>query len=243
MAASAMDGVAATALRSVLQRVKQAAERSSRASDRIRVVAVSKTKPVSLLREVYDSGHRCFGENYVQEIVEKAPQLPEDIEWHFIGNLQSNKVKPLLTGVPNLAMVETVDDEKIANNLDRVIGNIGRKPLKVLVQVNTSGETSKFGVDPDGCLALVKHVTSNCPNLEFCGLMTIGMPDYTSTPENFKTLANCRTEVCNALEIPEEQCELSMGMSGDFELAIEMGSTNVRVGSTIFGARKYPKKQ
>ncbi|KAJ0791504.1 putative pyridoxal phosphate homeostasis protein [Helianthus annuus] len=112
MAASAMDGVAATALRSVLQRVKQAAERSSRASDRIRVVAVSKTKPVSLLREVYDTGHRCFGENYVQEIVEKAPQLPEDIEWHFIGNLQSNKVKPLLTGVPNLAMVETVDDEK-----------------------------------------------------------------------------------------------------------------------------------
>ncbi|XP_076882755.1 uncharacterized protein LOC143531320 [Bidens hawaiensis] len=242
-AASAMDGVAASALRSVLQRVKQAAERSSRPSDRIRVVAVSKTKPVSVLREVYDAGHRCFGENYVQEIIEKAPQLPEDIEWHFIGNLQSNKVKPLLTGVPNLAMVETVDDEKIANNLDKVIGNIGRKPLKVMVQVNTSGETSKFGVEPNGCLELVKHVTSKCPNLEFCGFMTIGMPDYTSTPENFKTLANCRTEVCNALEIPEEQCELSMGMSGDFELAIEMGSTNVRVGSTIFGAREYPKKQ
>ncbi|KVG89851.1 Alanine racemase, N-terminal [Cynara cardunculus var. scolymus] len=203
-----MDGVAAAAaLRSVLHRVKQAAERSSRASDRIRVVAVSKTKPVSLLREVYDAGHRSFGENYVQEIIEKAPQLPEDI-----------------AGVPNLVMVETVDDEKIANNLDRVIGNIGRKPLKVLVQ-------------------LVKHVTSSCPNLEFCGLMTIGMPDYSSTPENFKTLAKCRTEVCNALGIPEEQCELSMGMSGDFELAIEMGSTNVRIGSTIFGAREYPKKQ
>ncbi|XP_076917786.1 uncharacterized protein LOC143577968, partial [Bidens hawaiensis] len=102
---------------------------------------------------------------------------------------------------------------------------------------------AKFGVEPSGCLELVKHVTSKCPNLEFCGLMTIGMPDYTSTPENFKTLANCRTEVCNALEIPEEQCELSMGMSGDFELAIEMGSTNVRVGFTIFGAREYLKKQ
>lgn len=241
MAASSVDGLAAAALQSVLQRVHQSAERCGRGPDRIRVVAVSKTKPVSLIRQVYDAGHRCFGENYVQEIVEKAPQLPEDIQWHFIGNLQSNKVKPLLS-VPNLAMVETVDDEKIANVLNRVVGTIGRKPLKVLVQVNTSGEESKYGVDPAGCLELVKHVSSSCPNLEFCGLMTIGMPDYTSTPENFKTLANCKTEVCKALGIPEDQCELSMGMSGDFELAIEMGSTNIRVGSTIFGAREYPKK-
>ncbi|PIN22376.1 Proline synthetase co-transcribed protein [Handroanthus impetiginosus] len=241
-AASATDGVAA-ALRSVLQRAKQAAERSGRRPDQIRVVAVSKTKPVPILSQAYDAGHRCFGENYVQELVEKAPQLPEDIGWHFIGNLQSNKVKPLLTGVPNLAMVETVDDEKIANHLNRAIGNIGRKPLKVLIQVNTSGEESKSGVEPAGCVELAKHVSINCPNLEFCGLMTIGMPDYTSTPENFKTLANCRSEVCKALGMPEEQCELSMGMSGDFELAIEMGSTNVRIGSTIFGAREYPKKQ
>ncbi|KAL0697643.1 hypothetical protein Bca4012_053765 [Brassica carinata] len=240
-AAAAMDGVAA--LRSVFQRVNQAAEKAGRASDRIRVVAVSKTKPVSLIRQVYDAGHRSFGENYVQEIIEKAPQLPEDIEWHFIGNLQSNKVKPLLTGVPNLVMVESVDDEKIANTLDRVAGNIGRKPLKVLVQVNTSGEESKFGVEPSGCVGLAKHVKEACSNLEFSGLMTIGMADYTSTPENFKMLAKCRSEVCEELGIPEEQCELSMGMSGDFELAIELGSTNVRIGSTIFGAREYPKKK
>ncbi|KAF5943641.1 hypothetical protein HYC85_017718 [Camellia sinensis] len=214
MAASAMDGVAAAALRLVLHRVQQAAVRSGRSSDRIRVVAVSKTKSVSLIREVYDSGHRCFGENYVQEIIEKAPQLPDDIEWHFIGNLQSNKVKPLLAGVPNLAVVETVDDEKIANQLNRVVANIGRNPLKVFVQVNTSGEESKSGVDPSGCMELVKH-----------------------------TLENCRSEVCKALGIAEEQCELSMGMSGDFQLAVEMGSTNVRIGSTIFGAREYPKKQ
>ncbi|XP_065879463.1 uncharacterized protein [Euphorbia lathyris] len=242
-ASAAMDGVAASALRSVLQRVNQAAERAGRSSQQIRVVAVSKTKPVSVLRQVYDAGHRCFGENYVQEILEKAPQLPEDIEWHFIGNLQSNKVKPLLTGVPNLAMVETVDDEKIANHLDRAIGNLGRKPLKVLIQVNTSGEQSKSGVEPSNCVELAKHVSQSCANLEFSGLMTIGMLDYTSTPENFKTLANCRSEVCKALGIPEEQCDLSMGMSGDFELAVEMGSTNVRIGSTIFGAREYPKKK
>ncbi|KAB1221758.1 hypothetical protein CJ030_MR2G028593 [Morella rubra] len=241
--AAAMDGAAAAAFRSVFQRVQQAAERSGRGPQQVRVVAVSKTKPVSLIRQVYDAGHRCFGENYVQELIEKAPQLPDDIEWHFIGNLQSNKVKPLLAGVPNLEMVESVDDEKIANHLDRAVASMGRKPLKVLVQVNTSGETSKFGVEPSGCVELAKHVSSGCPNLEFCGLMTIGMLDYTSTPENFKTLSNYRTEVCKALGIPEEQCELSMGMSADFEQAIEMGSTNVRIGSTIFGAREYPKKQ
>ncbi|KAK9706385.1 hypothetical protein RND81_07G120800 [Saponaria officinalis] len=256
-ASSAMESVAAAALRSVLHRVSQAAERSNRRPDRVKVIAVSKTKPVSILREVYDAGHRCFGENYVQEIIEKAPQLPDDIEWHFIGNLQSNKVKPLLSGVPSLGMVESVDDEKkkkekngekglqkeIANRLDRVVGDLGRKPLKVLVQVNTSGEASKFGVEPSGCVDLARHVHRNCQNLEFSGLMTIGMLDYTSTPENFKTLARCRSEVCSALEIDEEQCELSMGMSSDFEQAIEMGSTIVRIGSTIFGAREYPKKQ
>ncbi|KAE7995371.1 hypothetical protein FH972_000178 [Carpinus fangiana] len=241
--ATPIDGIAAAAFRSVLQRVQRAAERSGRESRQVRVVAVSKTKPVSLISQVYDAGHRCFGENYVQELVEKAPQLPGDIEWHFIGNLQSNKVKPLLAGVPNLAMVESVDDEKIANNLDRVVGSIGRKPLKVLVQVNTSGETSKFGVEPSECVELAKHVSLGCPNLEFSGLMTIGMLDYSSTPENFKRLSNCRAEVCKALGIPEEQCELSMGMSADFEQAIEMASTNVRIGSTIFGAREYPKKQ
>lgn len=169
-------------------------------------------------------------------------QLPEDIEWHFIGNLQSNKARALLAGVPNLDMVESVDDQKIANRLDRVVADLGRKPLKVLVQVNTSGEESKFGVDPSGCVELAKHVKLGCPNLVFSGLMTIGMLDYSSTPENFKALANCRKEVCKELGIPEEQCELSMGMSADFEQAIEMGSTNVRVGSTIFGAREYPKK-
>ncbi|KAL3851189.1 hypothetical protein ACJIZ3_013071 [Penstemon smallii] len=243
MAAPAVEGVAVTALRTVLHRVRQAAERSGRRADDVRVVAVSKTKPVSLIDQVYDAGHRCFGENYVQEIIEKAPQLPDDIQWHFIGHLQSNKVKSLMTAVPNLAMVEGVDNEKVANNLDRVVSNIGRQPLKILVQVNTSGEESKSGVNPSECLDLVKHVKLGCPHLEFSGLMTIGMLDYTSTPENFKVLLNCRSEVSKALGIAEAQCELSMGMSGDFEKAIEMGSTNVRIGSTIFGPRDYSKRK
>lgn len=112
-----------------------------------------------------------------------------------------------------------------------------------MVQVNTSGEESKSGIDPSGCVELAKHVKLRCPNLIFSGLMTIGMRDYSSTPENFKTLLKCRIEVCKALGMAEEQCELSMGMSGDFEQAIEMGSTNVRIGSTIFGPREYPKKE
>lgn len=243
MAAPAMEGVAVTALRSVMLRVRQAAERSGRDAGRVRVVAVSKTKPVSLIRQVYDAGHRCFGENYSQELIEKAPQLPEDIEWHFTGHLQSNKVKSLLASVPHLAMVEGVDSAKLANHLDRAVSAIGRKPLKVFVQVNTSGEPSKSGIDPPACVELVKHVKLGCPNLEFSGLMTIGMPDYSSTPENFKTLSNCRASVCKALGIAEEQCDLSMGMSNDFEQAIELGSTNVRIGTTIFGPREYPKKQ
>ncbi|XP_043689156.1 pyridoxal phosphate homeostasis protein-like [Telopea speciosissima] len=242
MAAPAMDSAAVTSLLSVFHRVQQAAERSGRKADQIKVVAVSKTKPVSVIRQVHDAGHRCFGENYVQEIVEKAPQLPDDIDWHFIGHLQSNKVKVLLSSVPNLAMVESVDDEKIANYLDRGVANIGRKPLKVMVQVNSSGEASKSGVEPSGCVELAKHIKLGCPNLEFSGLMTIGMLDYTSTPENFKTMSNCRLEVCKALGIAEENSELSMRMSGDFEQAIEMGSTNVRIGSTIFGAREYQER-
>ncbi|KAL4180894.1 hypothetical protein AMTRI_Chr12g268390 [Amborella trichopoda] len=226
MAVSAMESAAVTALRSVISRVQIAAERSGRTSDQLRLVAVSKTKPVELIRQVYDAGHRSFGENYVQELVDKAPQLPGDIEWHFIGHLQSNKAKTLL-----------------ANYLDRAVAGVGRKPLKILLQVNTSGEESKSGVEPSGCVELAKHVKLGCPNLEFSGLMTIGMLDYSSKPENFKALVECRNEVCKALGIAEAQCELSMGMSGDFEQAIEMGSTNVRIGSTIFGAREYPKKE
>ncbi|KAL6613806.1 hypothetical protein ACP70R_036076 [Stipagrostis hirtigluma subsp. patula] len=254
MAAPAAEGAAATAavaLRAVLARARRAAERSGRAAEAVRVVAVGKTKPVSVLRQLYDAGHRCFGENYVQEFVAKAPQLPGDVRWHFIGHLQSNKVKPLCpigriplsAAVPNLDMVEGVDNEKIANHLDRAVSSLGREPLKVLVQVNTSGEESKSGIDPSRCVELAKHVKLACPHLIFSGLMTIGMKDYSSTPENFKALVNCKLEVCKALGITTDQFELSMGMSGDFEKAIEMGSTNVRIGSTIFGPREYPNKK
>ncbi|KAH8949093.1 hypothetical protein BDL97_10G012700 [Sphagnum fallax] len=213
----AESAAALVALRNVMQRVQQACDHAHRPASQVRVVAVSKTKPVSMIQEVYDGGHRHFGENYVQEFLEKAPQLPADIQWHFVGHLQSNKAKVLVC-VPNLYMVEGVDSLKVANHLDRAVSGVGRQPLRVLVQVNTSGEESKSGVEPAECVHLAKHVKQDCPNLLFSGLMTIGMRDYTSTPENFQTLANCQKE-------------------------IEMGSTNVRVGSTIFGAREYSSKK
>jgi PLP dependent protein len=110
------------------------------------------------------------------------------------------------------------------------------------LQVNTSGEASKFGIDPSAVLSLTKHITAECPHLKLAGLMTIGQPDYSSRPENFTCLVECRTLVAEELGVEASSLELSMGMSSDFEQAIEMGSTNVRVGSTIFGARDYSQQ-
>mmetsp|Transcript_5917 Transcript_5917/g.19653 ORF Transcript_5917/g.19653 Transcript_5917/m.19653 type:complete len:257 (+) Transcript_5917:1-771(+) len=242
-------GMTAKQLAETVSRVAQASQRAARPTP-ARLVAVSKTKPVAQLMECYAAGHRMFGENYVQEIVEKAPLMPSDIQWRFIGHVQSNKARQLVAGVPNLTAVETVDSVKLANKLDAAVAECAaarmkafglstNPPLQVMVQVNTSGEQSKFGVDPGDALALAKHIHETCGSLTFQGLMTIGMPDYTSKPENFTVLKKCRDDVSNGLGTDASKIELSMGMSGDFEQAIEMGSDNVRVGSSIFGARDY----
>lgn len=114
--------------------------------------------------------------------------------------------------------------------------------LETSLQVNTSGEESKYGVEPSGAVSLAEHIHTKCPHLTLAGLMTIGQPDYSSRPENFTCLADIRAQVAEAIKVPVESLELSMGMSGDFEQAVQMGSTNVRVGSTIFGARDYSQK-
>jgi len=209
----------------------------------VRLVAVSKTKPAEAVQAAYDAGCRIFGENYVQEIVAKSPVLPKDIQWHMIGHLQSNKADEVVLKVPGLACVETVDSIKLANKLNKAVEKSSRKdkPLTVFVQVNTSGEDTKSGVEPksDDLIALPKHIKENCKSLIFGGLMTIGMPDYTSRPENFLCLQECRKKVAEAIGVPELSLEMSMGMSGDYPQAIVAGgSTNVRVGSTIFGARE-----
>ncbi|RQM21062.1 hypothetical protein B5M09_011132 [Aphanomyces astaci] len=219
------------------------------------LVAVSKTKPVADIEVAYGLDQRHFGENYIQELVEKAPVCPSDIQWHFIGHLQSNKVKTLVAGVPNLYMVESVDSIKVASKLDKAWGERqSGHPLRVMVQVNTSGtsntlikscssdvaagEVQKSGVAPADCVQLAAHIHGSCANLTLSGLMTIGRFDD-DTSDCFDSLVACRSRVSSALGVDETNLALSMGMSGDFELAIARGSNYVRVGSNIFGARNY----
>jgi PLP dependent protein len=206
----------------------------------VTLCAVSKTKPVSMLQQVYDCGHRSFGENYVQEICDKSPQLPSDIKWHFIGHLQTNKCKKLLTEVQNIYVVETVDSLKLALQLNKVCETLGRKELNIYVQVNTSGEVSKFGCEPSECVQLAQDIVNSCDRLQFKGLMTIGAYEADPTPLYFQRLQKCRDDILKALpNLDAEAFQLSMGMSHDFDLALEYGSTEVRVGSAIFGSRVY----
>ncbi|KAI9202957.1 uncharacterized protein BJ171DRAFT_511366 [Polychytrium aggregatum] len=205
------------------------------------LVAVSKTKPSSDIRAAYETGHRHFGEN-IQELVSKANELPDDIQWHFIGSLQSNKCK-LLASIPNLYMVETIDGTKKADAMNKACA--GRPyPLRVMIQVNTSGEDTKSGVHPQEIVEAAKHIISNCDKLQLEGLMTIGSPGW--SPEagpnpDFVLLGRCKSEIEQQLQL-DRPLGLSMGMSDDFEHAIALGSTNVRVGSIIFGKRFYPSK-
>jgi pyridoxal phosphate enzyme (YggS family) len=189
----------------------------------------------------------------VQELLEKSKLLPQEIRWHFIGGLQSNKCKQLARDCPNLWAVESVDSLKKAKELEK--GRSEAKadaatPLRIFIQVNTSGEASKSGVDPSSpdLLELCKHVRDECPHLQLQGLMTIGAiaRSQATTPgtenEDFETLRNVRDKVAADLDVTPEDLELSMGMSEDFEAAIKQGSSEVRVGSTIFGTRP-PKKE
>ena len=236
-------------LKFVREKIAATCESSNLPIDSVRLVAVSKTKPLELLKQAYnDASHRIFGENYIQELVEKAADMPNDVEWHFIGALQSNKANLLVKSVVPVSTkltVETVSSIKVANKLNTAMTTLADeaaipqdKKLHIFIQVNTSGEDSKSGIPPSEVLSLCKEITEQCHRLELQGLMTIGAP---GDLECFDTLAACRDEV--AKEMGLESLELSMGMSGDFEAAIERGATNVRVGSTIFGARDYTNQK
>jgi PLP dependent protein len=201
-----------------------------------------------------------FGENYTQELTHKAALLPRSIRWHFIGALQTNKCRPLAEGIENLWAVESVDTTKKADALEK-----GRKalrdrlqqdnkkrekgesedvgPLRVYVQVNTSGEESKSGVEPSDASQLARYIVDDCPNLKLQGLMTIGAIARSQAAaegeenEDFVTLKNVRRRVTEDLGWGEDKLELSMGMSADYEDAIRQGSDEVRVGTGIFGSR------
>jgi len=247
----AMSGVAEN-IRTIRQKVESAYESSPkeiRAISAPRLVAVSKTKPVDLIIEAYNEGQRVFGENYVQELCEKSVNEEilkncPNIKWHFIGNCQSQKAKRLMQ-CPNLCTIETVTSEKLARLLNKQAEN---KVVDVFVQINTSGEENKNGLDEENGVKLAQFIVESCPQLKLTGLMTIGQlgnsikaAQMEENPDFIK-LRNVRKATAAALQREEHELELSMGMSTDFEEAIRMGSTNVRVGSSIFGARDYPPK-
>lgn len=197
------------------------------------LVSVSKTKPIEDLKEAFDAGCRVFGENYVDEIVEKSPLLPE-AQFHMIGHLQSNKVAKVCR-CPNLTMIHTIDSISLADKVNRAWAE-DRQPLKVLIQVNTSDEQQKSGVlhSDAALMELVEHIEKNCPRLEFHGVMTIG--EIGEAERDFDTLIAVRDKLAASLNRP---LKLSMGMSADYELALEKGADYVRVGSSIFGMRNY----
>lgn len=229
-------------LEEVQEKIVQACENAGRDKNEVRLVAVSKTKPLALVRQAYESGQRVFGENYAQELVEKAAEMGEsDIQWHFIGGLQSNKASMLVKGVVphGKLVVETVSTMKVAKKLDNAMSDFDGK-LGIFVQVNTSGEDSKSGVQPQEAVELCQQIVKECERIHLMGVMTIGASGDTGCLD---CLVKCRDDVAKALDMSPKDLEVSMGMSGDFETAIQKGSTNVRVGSTIFGARDYSNKK
>lgn len=225
-----MPGIA-DGLARVRDRIARAAEASSRDPGQIRLVAVSKTKPAAMIREAYALGQRDFGENYAQELAEKADELADlvDLRWHFIGHLQTNKAKLV---APVAHLVHTVDSPSLAKELDKRAQKTRTDPLAVLVEVNVGGEAQKHGVSPAELGAVVDAIDAT-QTLKLRGLMTMPPHDLEGARRAFEALASLQATHGGKARLPE----LSMGMSDDLEVAIACGATIVRVGTAIFGAR------
>ncbi len=218
-------------LEAVEIRIASACEKAGRNRSDVKLIAVSKTKPVEAVLEAVDAGQILFGENRVQEAQSKISRCSGNLHWHFIGHLQSNKARLAASGL--FRMIHSVDSEKLLGALDEYAA----VPLPILIQVNVSGEGSKEGCSPEGAAALIE-TANRCSRVEVHGLMTI--PPFTPDPEkariHFSNLRKLRDRLQQETGTPLP--ELSMGMSHDFEIAIEEGSTLVRIGSDIFGKRE-----
>jgi len=203
------------------------------------LIAVSKTKPVEALLQAYEAGQRDFGENKVQEMAEKQTQLPSDIRWHMIGHLQSNKVKYI---APFVHLIHSVDSEKLLRAIDKEAKKAGRV-IPCLLQVHIAEEETKFGLSDEETLAILQpSVLDSVPSVSIAGLM--GMSTLTDNKAQIKKefghLKALFERIKKEVNHPRvEMKELSMGMSGDYAIAIEEGSTMIRVGSAIFGERNY----
>jgi len=223
------DGLAA-----VERRIDAACRRSGRARDEVALLPVTKTVSPAAVRAAVDAGYTTFGENRIQEAVDKADVLADcGIRWHMIGHLQRNKVKQALTFAD---CIQSVDRQPLVERLADQLDARGER-RRVLVQVNTSGAASQFGVVPDEAPALARAVAKR-PSLELRGLMTIGrrVDDPEDARDCFRSLRELRDRLVDELRQPLP--ELSMGMSGDLEVAVDEGATLVRIGSAIFGARE-----
>ena len=223
-------------LKQVEENIRKACERAGRKREEVTLIAVSKTKPVSMLSEIYDCGVRDFGENKVQEICEKRDLLPSDIRWHMIGHLQRNKVKYI---IKDTALIHSVDSYRLAEEINIQAKKI-RRIVPILIEVNIAEESSKFGIAATEALQLTEEI-SKLDNLRIQGLMTIA--PYTEDPEEnrlyFKKIRELSVDINNENIDNVSMNVLSMGMTGDYMTAIEEGATIVRVGTGIFGARIY----
>ncbi len=202
----------------------------------ITLVAVSKTKPLELLKEAYRSGQRHYGENRVQEVIEKAPALPADIKWHFIGHLQSKKVKQV---IQHTHLIHSIDSKKLLDEVNKRAEQVN-KVQDVLLQMHIAQEDTKYGLDQQDLEKLVPYALKELKNVRVVGLM--GMATFTDNLDQvrseFKVLKNhFDMAKSNYFQDHSYFSEISMGMSGDYLIAMEEGSTMVRVGSSIFGAR------
>ena len=222
----------------VEEKVKEACRRAGRSRDEVTLIAVRKTKPMSMIEELLPLGVVDFGENKVQELTAKEEALPSHIRWHMIGHLQRNKVKYI---VDKAFLIHSVDSLRLAEAISQEAGK-KNVTANILIEVNVAGEDSKFGVRPEETAALAEAI-SKLPNISVKGLMTIA-PFVENAEENREVFRNLRKL---SVDIEEKKFNnvtmavLSMGMTGDYEVAIEEGATMVRVGTGIFGERDYSK--
>lgn len=204
--------------------------------DPIQLVAVSKTHPVSAIEEVYGFGQRVFGENKVQELMEKSPLLPKDIQWHLIGHLQTNKVKYI---APFIDTIQSLDSEKLLAEINKEAGKNNRV-INVLLQVKIAAEDTKFGLEIQEAKHIFQqYLEGKFPHIEMTGLM--GMATFTDDEQQVTQEFLTLKELFDELNQLKPLKTLSMGMSDDFPIAIECGANSVRVGSAIFGRRDYSK--
>lgn len=223
-------------LQQVRNNIVRACQAAGRDPKEVTLVAVSKTKPVELLKEAYDADARVFGENKVQEIMDKYDKLPDDIQWHMIGHLQRNKVKYI---VDKVAMIHSVDSVRLAETIEQEAAKHNVR-VPILIEVNVAEEESKFGVKTEEVLPLIRQI-SEFPHLEVKGLMTIA--PYVENPEEnreiFRQLKKLSVDIAAKNINNITMSVLSMGMTGDYEVAVQEGATMVRVGTGIFGEREY----